>query len=126
MSITLTAEQFAMLDTKTKEKVMAVLAPAAPVAAKKKGAKKLADMTPEELAKHKEAVTARAAARATARAVPKAAPLAPATPETTPLTKVPDAPAKVKRVNTKKVKPIPMPSLDVEMRSSSPPKDKSE
>ena len=97
-----------MLDAKTKEKVMAVLAPITP---KKKGPKKLADMTPEELTKHKEAVAARAAARAT--------------PEPT-LTKVPDAPVKVKRVNTNKVKPVPMPSLDVEMRSLSPPKDKSE
>jgi hypothetical protein len=124
MSITLTAEQFAMLDAKTKEKVMAVLSP---VAAKKKGPKKLADMTPEELAKHKEAITVRAAARAAARSTAStAAKDAPSTPEPTPLTKVPDAPAKVKRVNTNKVKPVPMASLDVEMRSPSPPKDKSE
>ena len=109
-----------MLDAKTKEKVMAVLTP---VAAKKKGPKKLADMTPEELEKHKEAVTARGAARAAAKAAAKEAPQSP---EPTPLTKVPDAPAKVKRVNTNKVKPVPMPSLDVEMRSPSPPKDKSE
>lgn len=122
MSITLTSEQFAMLDAKTKEKVMAVLAPAS-LTAKKKGPKKLADMTPEELAKHKEVVTARAAARAADRAVPKPAP---ATPEPTPLTKAPAAPAKVKRVNTNKVKPVPMPSLDLEMRSPSPPKDKSD
>lgn len=108
-----------MLDAKTKEKVMAVLGP---VAAKKKGPKKLADMTPEELAKHKEAITARAAARAAARALAKETPT---TPEPI-LTKAPDAPAKVKRVNTNKVKPVPMPSLDAEMRSPSPPKDKSE
>ena len=50
------------------EKVSALISSAPPKAQKKRGPKKLSEMTPEELAKHNEVVAARAASRAASRA----------------------------------------------------------
>lgn len=114
MSITLTPEMLSKLDAATKEKVMALVGSSVSVPEKKRGPKKIADMTPEELEKHKETVAARALKRnkQEATVVPAApVPVVPSTPTSTAAKEV-SAPVKPPKVKSTKGKVPPMASLD--------------
>ena len=113
MSITLTPEMLSKLDAATKEKVIALVGSSVSVPEKKRGPKKIADMTPEELEKHKETVAARALKRKQETTVVPAVPVpvAPSTPTSTAAKEV-SAPVKPPKVKSTKGKVPPMASLD--------------